>query len=37
MGMEEGAVIRPGRYPDTVIARSALCYWAAGKLGLSTH
>ena len=24
------------RYPDTVEARSVLCYWAARELGLST-
>jgi putative transposase len=29
-------VTRPGRYPDTVEARSALCYWAARELKLST-
>jgi hypothetical protein len=25
-----------GRYPDTVEARSVLCYWAARELGIST-
>jgi len=25
----------PERYPDTVEARSVLCYWAAQELGLS--
>ena len=29
-------VIRPGRYPATVKARSVLCYWAARELGMST-
>ena len=37
MDMEEAAVIRPGRYPDTVKARSVLCYWAARELGISTR
>ena len=34
MGIEK--VVRPGRYPDTVKARSVLCYWAARELGIST-
>ena len=34
MGTEK--VVRPGRYPDTVKARSVLCYWAARELGIST-
>jgi hypothetical protein len=29
-------VTRPGRYPDTVEACSALCYWAARELKIST-
>jgi len=29
-------VTRPGRYPETVEARSVLCYWAARELGVST-
>ena len=29
-------VVRPGRYPATVKARSALCYWAVSELGIST-
>lgn len=29
-------VTRRGRYPDTVEARSVLCYWAARELGIST-
>jgi hypothetical protein len=37
MDMEEAAVILPGRYPDTVKARSVLCYWAARELGISTR
>ena len=28
--------MRRGRYPDTVEARSVLCYWAACELGIST-
>ncbi|MFH2043838.1 MAG: transposase, partial [Pseudomonadota bacterium] len=35
-GLERDIVIRPGRYPETVEARSVLCYWAARELGLST-
>jgi len=35
-GLEQDIVTRPGRYPDTVEARSVLCYWAARELGLST-
>ena len=31
-----GVVTRPGRYPETVEARSVLCYWAVRELGLST-
>jgi len=34
--LEQDIVTRPGRYPDTVEARSVLCYWAARELGLST-
>ena len=34
--MKADEVIRPGRYPDTVKARSALCYWAKRELGIST-
>lgn len=34
MGIDK--VVRPGRYPDTVKARSVLCYWAARQLGIST-
>jgi putative transposase len=29
-------VMRRGRYPDTVEARSVLCYWAAREFGIST-
>ena len=35
-GLEKDRVTRPGRYPDTVEARSVLCYWAVRELGLST-
>jgi hypothetical protein len=34
MGSDE--VLRPGKYPNTVKARSILCYWAARELGMST-
>ncbi len=34
MGSDE--VLRPGRYRNTVKARSILCYWAARELGMST-
>jgi REP element-mobilizing transposase RayT len=34
--IDKNSVIRPGRYPDTVKARSVLCYWAARELGIST-
>ena len=33
---QKDIVTRPGRYPDTVEARSVLCYWAARELGIST-
>jgi putative transposase len=36
LGLEPEVVTRHGRYPDTVQARSALCYWAARDLGIST-
>jgi putative transposase len=36
LGLEQGTVRRPGRYPDTVEARSLLCYWAIRDLGIST-
>ena len=35
-GVDQDIVTRPGRYPDTVEARSVLCYWAARELGIST-
>jgi hypothetical protein len=34
--LERDKVTRPGRYPETVEARSVLCYWAARELGIST-
>jgi REP element-mobilizing transposase RayT len=34
--LDPGLVTRRGRYPDTVKARSVLCYWAARELGIST-
>jgi putative transposase len=36
LGLEPEIVTRRGRYPDTVQARSVLCYWAARELGIST-
>ncbi len=36
LNLEQDVVTRPGRYPDTVEARSVLCYWAVRELGLST-
>jgi putative transposase len=35
-GLAPALVTRPGRYPNTVEARSVLCYWAARELGIST-
>lgn len=34
--IDRDKVTRPGRYPETVEARSVLCYWAARELGVST-
>ena len=34
--MEPDKVIRPGRYPETVEARSVLCYWAVRQFGISS-
>ncbi|MBI5578766.1 MAG: transposase, partial [Deltaproteobacteria bacterium] len=34
--IDPGKVTRAGRYPETVEARSVLCYWAARELGVST-
>ena len=36
LGLDQEIVTRQGRYPDTVKARSVLCYWAARELGIST-
>jgi putative transposase len=36
LDLEPEIVTRSGRYPDTVQARSVLCYWAARELGIST-
>ena len=36
LGLAPALVTRPGRYPNTVEARSVLCYWAARELGIST-
>jgi putative transposase len=36
LGLEPEIVTRRGRYPDTVQARSVLCYRAARDLGIST-
>jgi hypothetical protein len=35
-GLEIDTVTRPGRYPETVEARSVLCYWGVRELGIST-
>ena len=34
--LETKIVLRKGRYPETVTARSVLCYWATRELGIST-
>jgi putative transposase len=36
LSLDPEIVTRRGRYPDTVEARSVLCYWAARDLGIST-
>ena len=36
LDMEPDEVLKPGRYPRTVMARSILLYWAHRELGLST-
>jgi hypothetical protein len=36
LNLDYGVVTRRGRYPNTVEARSVLCYWAARELGIST-
>ena len=36
LSLDHGVVTRRGRYPDTVEARSVLCFWAARELGIST-
>jgi len=36
LSIDQEMVTRRGRYPDTVEARSVLCYWAARELGIST-
>ena len=36
LGFEPAIVTRRGRYPDTVQARSVLCYFASRDLGIST-
>ena len=35
-GLGKETVTRPGRYPETVEARSVLCYWAVREFGIST-
>jgi len=35
-GLTPSDVLRPGKYPSTVIARSLLCYWANRELGMTT-
>lgn len=34
--LETKEVLRAGRYPETIAARSVLCYWAMRELGIST-
>jgi REP-associated tyrosine transposase len=34
--IDSDKVPRAGRYPETVAARSVLCYWAAREMGIST-
>ncbi len=36
LSVDQQIVTRRGRYPDTVEARSVLCYWAARELRIST-
>jgi putative transposase len=36
LSVDQEIVTRRGRYPDTVEARSVLCYWATRQLGVST-
>jgi putative transposase len=36
LDLEPEIVTRRGRYPDTVQARSVLCYWVVRDLGIST-
>ena len=36
LSVDQDIVPRPVRYPNTVEARSVLCYWAARELGIST-
>ena len=36
LDMKPDEVLKPGRYPRTVMARSILLYWAHRELGLST-
>jgi hypothetical protein len=36
LNLERNMVMRPGRYPETVEARSVLCFWASRELGIST-
>jgi len=35
LGVDRDIVMRPGRYPDTVEARSVLCYRARRELGIT--
>lgn len=36
LNLERDIVTRPGKYPETVEARSVLCYWSVRELGLTT-
>jgi hypothetical protein len=35
-GLSPMLITRPGRYPNTVEARSVLCYWAVREFGVTT-
>jgi putative transposase len=36
LGLRPQEVLAPGKYPQTVKARSLLCYWATRELGITT-
>ena len=37
LGVERNIITRKGRYPDTVEARSVLCFWGVRELGITTR